>query len=212
MKLDKKISAKIASSLLEIKAVKLNISNPFTWASGIKSPIYCDNRRILSFPGLRKLIAESMVNLSGQQYGLPDCIAGVATGGIPHGVLVADILQLPFVYVRAGSKEHGLGNRVEGVVKPGWKVLVVEDLISTGQSSLSAVESLRQNNCEVIGMIAIFTYGFKIAEVNFKKTDCELITLTGYNTLIDAASRQGYINSNEIDILEKWRKDPQSWR
>ncbi len=211
MKSVNKISANIASSLLEIEAVKINVSNPFTWASGIKSPIYCDNRRILSYPALRSLVAGSMVELSGQQFGVPDCIAGVATGGIAHGVLVADILKLPFVYVRSGNKEHGLGNLVEGVLHPGWRVLVVEDLVSTGKSSLSVVENIRQNECEVSGMIAIFTYGFESTGMNFRKAGCELITLTNYDILIDVAKKQGYINSNETGILEKWRQDPRSW-
>ncbi len=210
MNFDDQISAKIANSLLEIEAVKLNVSNPFTWASGIKAPIYCDNRRILSFPEIRKLVSKSMVSLIREKFEHFDCIAGVATGGIPHGVLVADILQLPFVYVRSDKKEHGLGNLIEGVVKPGWKILVVEDLISTGQSSLSAVERVRQSGCSVIGMIAIFTYGFALAADNFRKADCNLITLTDYNTLINVASKQGYIKNNEISALEKWKKDPQA--
>jgi len=212
MILNKEIGTKIAKSLLEIEAVKLNVSNPFTWASGIKSPIYCDNRRILSFPETRKLVSSSIAGLFVQEYGKPDCIAGVATGGIPHGVLAAEQVNLPFVYVRSGKKQHGLGNSVEGFVKPGWKVMVVEDLISTGQSSLAAVESLRQNNCVVIGMIAIFTYGFDMAESNFWEAGCKLITLTDYNILIEVASELGYINAGEIDLLEKWRKDPRSWK
>ncbi len=210
MILDKEIGTKIAKSLLEIQAVKLNVTNPFTWASGIKSPIYCDNRRILSFPDLRKLVSDSIAKLYAAQFDIPDCIAGVATGGIPHGVLVAERLNLPFVYVRSDKKGHGLGNLVEGLVKPGWKVLVVEDLVSTGKSSLAAVESLRQSGCEVVGMVAIFTYGFDIAEQNFKKTNCKLFTLTNYNILIEVASEFGYIKNHEIEILEKWRKDPYS--
>ena len=211
MILNAEIGTKIAKSLLEIEAVKLNVSNPFTWVSGIKSPIYCDNRRILSFPETRKLVADSIAGLSGHEFGSLDCIAGVATGGIPHGVLAAEKLNLPFVYVRCGKKQHGLGNYVEGFTKPGWKILVVEDLISTGQSSLSAVESLRENKCEVVGMIAVFTYGFDLADANFKKAGCKLITLTNYDILINVASENGYINAGEIELLEKWRKDPHSW-
>ncbi len=211
MKLNDNISANIAKSLLKIEAVKLNVSNPFTWASGIRSPIYCDNRRILSFPETRRLVIESMISLLHDKFEMPGCIAGVATGGIPHGVLIADYLKLPFVYVRTGKKEHGLGNKVEGGINKGWEVVVVEDLISTGQSSLSAVESLRNSGCNVVGMLAVFTYGFALAVENFKKAGCELFTLTDYNVLIDVASKQGYIKSNEIDLLKKWRKDPQAW-
>lgn len=212
MKLNDEISAKIAKSLLQIEAVRLNTSDPFTWASGIKSPIYCDNRKVLSYPDIRKLIYESMAKLGSVYFGQVDCVAGVATGGIAHGALVADFLNLPFVYVRSGKKEHGLGNLIEGTIKPGWRVLVIEDLVSTGQSSLSAVEAIKQNGCKVAGMIAIFTYGFDIADERFKKQNCDLITLTNYSTLIDIASKQGLINKNEIAMLEKWREDPHAWK
>lgn len=212
MILNKEIGTKIAKSLLEIEAVKLNVAKPFTWASGIKSPVYCDNRRILSFPDIRKLVFSSMAGLSKQQFSLPDCVAGVATGGIAHGALVAEELKLPFVYVRSDKKQHGLGNLIEGFVKPGWKILVIEDLISTGKSSLAAVEGLRKSNCEVIGMIAIFSYGFEIADENFEKSRCKLITLTNYEILIKEALKLGYIKKGELELLEKWRKDPYSWK
>ncbi len=212
MKLNEKISTNIAKSLLKIEAVKLNISNPFTWVSGIKSPIYCDNRRILSYPETRSLVIESMASLINDQYDSIDCIAGVATGGIAHGVMVADSLNLPFVYVRSNTKGHGLGNKIEGVTKPGDKVLVIEDLISTGSSSLSAVESLRANNCNVIGMLAIFTYNFDIADKNFEKAKCKLLTLTNYNKLVDIASEHGYIKKEDMFVLEQWRKNPNDWK
>ncbi len=211
MEFNDKIGTNIIKSLLQIKAIKLNVTEPFTWVSGIKSPIYCDNRKILSFPETRKLVTKSIVDLYNAYIQQVDCIAGVATGGIAHGALVADILDLPFIYVRSEKKEHGLGNLIEGAIKPGWKVLVVEDLISTGQSSLSAVDNIRNSECTVEGMIAIFTYGFDIAEEKFKNADCKLITLTNYNTLINIASEQGLINKNEIDILEKWRQNPKVW-
>lgn len=212
MILNEDIGAKIAKSLLEIEAVKLNVANPFTWASGIKSPIYCDNRRILSFPEVRTFVKDSFVKIIGQEFEKPGCIAGVATGGIPHGVLVAEKLNLPFVYVRSDTKQHGLGNRVEGFVKKGWETLVIEDLVSTGNSSLTAVESLKLQKAEVIGMMAVFSYGFDLAADNFRKASCKLFTLTDYETLINVASENGYIKDSEIDLLEEWRKDPKAWK
>ncbi|MBS0011535.1 MAG: orotate phosphoribosyltransferase [Bacteroidales bacterium] len=201
----------IAAYLLQIKAIKLQPSNPFTWASGWRSPIYCDNRKTLSFPVVRLAIRDAFVKKIGEHYPGVELIAGVATGAIAHGVLVADALDLPFVYVRSGAKEHGLGNRIEGSYEKGQKVVVIEDLISTGGSSLSAVKALREEGCEVMGMIAIFTYGFEKAAVSFRDNNCSLFTLSDYNVLIEQARSTGYITENDIDTLRKWRQDPASW-
>ncbi|HCC70291.1 MAG TPA: orotate phosphoribosyltransferase [Bacteroidales bacterium] len=201
----------IADYLLQIKAIKLQPSNPFTWASGWKSPIYCDNRKTLSFPGVRLAIRDAFIEKIKEIYPDAELIAGVATGAIAHGVLVADALGLPFVYVRSGAKEHGLGNRIEGYYEKNQKVVVIEDLISTGGSSLRAVNALRKEGCSVLGMIAIFTYGFKKAEDNFRDNNCSLFTLCDYNALLEQANTTGYIDDNEIDTLERWRQDPSSW-
>jgi orotate phosphoribosyltransferase len=202
----------VAESLLKIKAVKLSPTSPFTWASGWKSPIYCDNRRTLSFPQTRRLIRDEFVRNIRQKFSTPDAIAGVATGGIAHGALVAEALDLPFVYVRSSSKGHGLQNKIEGHLEKGQKVVVIEDLVSTGKSSLDAVASLRTAGAEVIGMGAIFTYGFDLAAENFKKADCSLFTLTDYETLIAAALESDYIDPESRDSLNAWRKDPQNWK
>jgi len=201
----------IADYLLQIKAIKLQPSNPFTWASGWKSPIYCDNRKTLSFPDVRLAIRNAFVDKLKDLYPDAELIAGVATGAIAHGILVADALGLPFVYVRSGAKEHGLGNRIEGHFEKGQKVVVIEDLISTGGSSLEAVKALREGGCNVMGMIAIFTYGFKKAEDNFSENKCVLHTLSNYNVLVDRARSTGYIKDNEIDTLRQWRQDPSTW-
>jgi len=205
------IAKSIAANLLQIKAIKLQPSNPFTWASGWKSPIYCDNRKTLSFPDVRLAIRNAFVDKLKDLYPDAELIAGVATGAIAHGILVADALGLPFVYVRSGAKEHGLGNRIEGHFEKGQKVVVIEDLISTGGSSLEAVKALREGGCNVMGMIAIFTYGFKKAEDNFSENKCVLHTLSNYNVLVDRARSTGYIKDNEIDTLRQWRQDPSTW-
>lgn len=204
-------SVKIAQFLLQIKAIKLQPSEPFTWASGWKSPIYCDNRIALSYPKIRTYIRQQLAKSIEENYGKPEVIAGVATAAIAQGVLTAEALGLPFVYVRSSAKEHGRANQIEGEIKPGQKVIVIEDLISTGQSSLKAVEALRNAGCDVKGMAAIFTYGFSIAEENFKKADCPLITLSNYDTLIHIAAEGGYITEKEITTLKDWRKYPESW-
>jgi len=200
-----------AEYLLQIKAIKLQPSNPFTWASGWKSPIYCDNRKTLSFPEVRSYICDSFASMVKQLYPTADLIAGVATGAIAHGVLAADKLQLPFIYVRSGAKEHGLGNQIEGYFVPGQKVVVIEDLISTGGSSLSAVKALREAGCEVLGMVAIFTYEFKKASDAFAAENCALSTLSNYTVLVDTAVNTGYIGQTEVETLKKWRVDPSVW-
>lgn len=201
----------IADYLLQIKAIKLQPSNPFTWASGWKSPIYCDNRKTLSFPEVRLAIRDAFVNKIKDLYPDAELIAGVATGAIAHGVLVAEALDLPFIYVRSGAKEHGLGNQIEGFFNKDQKVVVIEDLISTGGSSLRAVNALREAGCNVLGMLAIFTYGFKKAEDNFRMSNCNLSTLSDYSVLIEQAQATGYITDNDIDTLKKWRQDPSVW-
>ena len=202
---------KTADYLLQINAIKLQPSNPFTWASGWKSPIYCDNRKTLSFPEVRSFIRDSFAELVKEKYPEAELIAGVATGAIAHGALVADKMQLPFIYVRSGAKEHGLGNQIEGFFKPGQKVVVIEDLISTGGSSLSAVKALREAGCEVLGMAAIFTYEFKKATDGFEAENCKLFTLSNYSVLVDTALSTGYIGETETETLKNWRLDPASW-
>jgi orotate phosphoribosyltransferase len=203
---------KVAEFLLQIKAIKLQPDQPFIWASGWKSPIYCDNRKTLSYPQIRTYIRQQFVNVINDQFTKPDVIAGVATGGIAQGALVAQDLGLPFVYVRSEAKKHGLSNMVEGVVEKGQNVVVIEDLISTGGSSLKAVSALREMGCNVKGMVAIFTYGFDEATENLKKANCPLTTLCDYNTLIEVALKHKYISENDLDSLKEWRKSPFSWK
>ncbi len=202
---------KIAEYLLQIKAIKLQPSNPFTWASGWKSPIYCDNRLTLSFPEVRTYICDSFVEIISNLYPETEVIAGVATGAISHGVLVADKMALPFIYVRSGTKDHGLENQIEGFYQTGQKVVVIEDLISTGRSSLNAVRTLREAGCEVLGMAAIFTYEFKKASDSFKTENCTINTLCNYSVLIETAASTGYITEENIETLKKWRVDPSIW-
>ncbi|NVO11341.1 MAG: orotate phosphoribosyltransferase [Bacteroidales bacterium] len=205
------IQNSVVLNLLQINAIKLNPANPFTWASGWKSPIYCDNRKTLSYPAVRNLICEGFRHAIIEKYPDVEIIAGVATGAIAHGMLVADRLNLPFVYVRSAPKKHGLENLVEGDVKTGQKVVVIEDLISTGQSSLNAVEALRNIGCNVLGMLAIFTYGFNHAAENFKKSDVQIDTLANYSQLIDIAIEQGFVSKNHLHLLKSWRNDPENW-
>jgi len=204
-------SRKTAEYLLQIKAIKLQPSNPFTWASGWKSPIYCDNRKTLSFPEVRSFIRESFASMVKDIYPQAEMIAGVATGAIAHGALAADKLGLPFIYVRSEAKEHGLGNQIEGYFEKGQKVVVIEDLISTGGSSLNAVKVLRESGCEVLGMAAIFTYEFKKATDSFAAAECRLNTLSNYSVLVDTAVKTGYIGEAEVETLKKWRLDPSVW-
>ncbi len=203
---------KVAEFLLQIKAVKLQPNNPFTWASGIKSPIYCDNRVTLSYPNIRTFIRQEYAQTILDSFGKPDAIAGVATGGIAQGALVAQELGLPFIYVRSSAKKHGMGNQIEGYFEEGQKVVVIEDLISTGGSSLKAVEALREANLEVKGLIAIFTYGFDIAENNFAEAKCPYRTLTNYDILLEHAKETNLISEEEAASLLEWKADPQSWK
>ena len=201
----------IAKTLLRIKAVKLSPESPFTWASGWKSPIYCDNRTILSYPTERRLIGKSFARVIHEKYPQVDLIAGVATGAIAWGVLAAMELDKPAIYVRSQAKGHGLTNQVEGHYTKGQKVVVVEDLISTGGSSLAAVEALQKAGLEVVGMVAIFTYGFPKAEENFKAAKVCLNTLSNYNALIDEAATENYITEDQIKTLKEWRESPENW-
>lgn len=203
---------KVAEFLLQIKAIKLQPEKPFTWSSGWKSPIYCDNRVILSFPQIRTFIRQQFVEQITKKYGKPDVIAGVATGAIAIGALVADAMGLPFVYVRPEPKAHGLGNCIEGVIHEGQSVVVIEDLISTGGSSLKAVESLKQVKANVKGLIAIFTYGFETAENNFAKAGCDFLTLSNYEILIEAALKSNYVTENDLVSLKEWRTNPSEWK
>lgn len=201
----------VAEKLLRIKAVKLQPANPFTWASGWKSPIYCDNRKTLSYPSIRGFIKLELARMISEKYEDANAIAGVATGAIAQGALVADILGLPFVYIRATPKDHGLENLIEGELKPNSKVVVIEDLVSTGGSSLKAVKAIRNFGCEVPGMVAIFTHGFPVAEEQFKQARVPLTTLSNYNAVIEEAVRTNYIEEEDMAILQEWRKDPANW-
>jgi len=202
---------KVAEFLLQVKAVKLQPENPFTWASGWKSPIYCDNRVTLSYPKIRTFIRQNYVDAILENFGKPDVIAGVATAGIAQGALIAQEFGIPFVYVRSASKGHGMQNTIEGHLESGQSVVVIEDLVSTGKSSLLAVDALRKANASVKGMAAIFTYGFEAAKEAFEKADVPLVTLTDYSNLIKQALKAEYIDQNEIESLEKWRVSPETW-
>lgn len=211
MYIKSEIELKVAEFLLQIKAIKLQPNNPFTWASGWKSPIYCDNRITLSHPSVRTYIRQKLTQLVQEEYGSVDLIVGVATAGIPQGVLVAQELGLPFAYVRAKAKEHGTGSLIEGEIVEGQRVVVVEDLISTGKSSLQAVEALRNTGLSVAGLVSIFTYGFDQADENFKQAKCRYSSLSNYNTLIQYAAEHSFIGQNDIELLANWRKDPAAW-
>ena len=200
-----------AAKLLKVKAIKLQPTNPFTWASGWKSPFYCDNRKTLSYPELRNFVKIEIGRLIAERFPEADAIAGVATGAIPQGALVADLLNLPFVYVRSKPKDHGLENLIEGELKPGSKVVIVEDLVSTGGSSLKAVQAVRNFGCDVAGMVAIFTYGFPVAVEAFKEAKVTLTTLSNYDAVLEEALRTDYIDESEIAVLQEWRKDPANW-
>ncbi len=201
----------VAEKLIQIKAIKLQPANPFTWASGWKSPIYCDNRLTLSYPEIRNLIRDEFVKLIKTHYPDVEVIAGVATGAIAQGVLVAEAMGLPFVYVRPSSKAHGLQNSIEGHLEPNQKVVVVEDLISTGGSSLKAVASLREAQANVLGMTAIFTYDFPISQENFKEANCPLMVLSDYHALLEYAVSTNYVKSEQLETLQDWRQSPSTW-
>ncbi len=201
-----------AKRLLDIKAIKLQPDAPFTWASGWKSPIYCDNRKTLSYPDLRCFVKQGLVNVIKERFANANAVAGVATGAIAQGALVADALNLPFCYVRSKPKDHGMGNLIEGTLPASSKVVVVEDLISTGGSSLKAVDALRQAGFEVVGMVAGFTYGFAIASEAFRKSGVELATLSDYEHLVEVARETGYVKEGDMETLREWREAPAEWR
>ncbi len=211
MIIDKETASEVARLLLQIKAIKLQPTNPFIWASGIKSPIYCDNRQILSYPKIREIVKSKLADSVRKKYPKAEVIAGVATGGIAHGALVAQELDLPFVYIRSNEKEHGLKNMIEGHLEENQAVVIIEDLISTGGSSLKAVRAIRDAQCEVLGMSAIFSYGFNVAADNFNVEKCELVTLSDYNALIQEALKENYINEEDFEMLNLWREDP-GWK
>ncbi len=200
-----------AEKLLQIDALRLNIQQPFTWASGWKSPVYCDNRKILSYPHIRDYVKSELANAVLENFEDAAALAGVATAGIPHGALAADLLRLPFVYVRSKPKEHGLGNQIEGVLKPGQQVVVIEDLVSTGKSSLEAVQALRDAGAEVMGMCALFTYGFPQAAEAFEKAGVTLVTLSNYDALMELGQRMSLIAEQDKESLQQWRQDPSAW-
>ncbi|TAF45359.1 MAG: orotate phosphoribosyltransferase [Sphingobacteriales bacterium] len=205
------IEQKVAEFLLQIKAIKLQPNNPFTWASGLKSPIYCDNRITLSHPLVRTYIRQKLSELILEEYGTVGVIAGVATAGIPQGVLVAQELGVPFIYVRSSAKEHGTGKLIEGEINPGQRVVVIEDLISTGKSSIQAIETLRNAGYEVAGLVAIFSYGFTSAAHNFKDVKIKFSTLSTYSALIDYASANNLISKTELNLLHDWAENPEQW-
>lgn len=204
------IEKEIARHLLQIKAIKLSPQKPFTWASGIKSPIYCDNRIITSYPEVRRFVIDCLVEKA-KAFEPFGAIAGVATGGISHGVLLSERLNLPFIYVRSKAKEHGRQNLIEGELPEGIKILVIEDLISTGGSSLTAVEALRNGGLEVVGLIAVFTYGFEQAVNAFREAECKMETLSNYTALLEEAAQTNYIQAHELQTLQQWRQNPQTW-
>lgn len=206
------IKKDFAGRLLKVKAIKLQPNDPFTWASGWKSPFYCDNRKTLSFPDLRSYVKLELTHLILENFPEAEAVAGVATGAIPQGALVADALSLPFVYVRSKPKDHGLENLIEGELKPGTKVVVVEDLISTGGSSLKAVEAIRKYGCEVIGMVASYTYGFPVAKKAFEDVGVTLLTLTDYEHVVEQALQTGYISKEDVEVLGEWRRNPAEWK
>ncbi|WDF67820.1 orotate phosphoribosyltransferase [Sphingobacterium oryzagri] len=205
------VEQKIAESLLQIKAIKLQPKSPFTWASGWKSPIYCDNRITLSHPAIRTYIRQKLSQLIQEEFGTVEMISGVATAGIPQGVLVAQDLGLPFTYVRSSAKDHGRQNLIEGEVVSGQRVVVIEDLISTGKSSLQAVEALRAAGCNVVGLVSIFTYGFDAAVRNFAEAKCPFFSLCNYDALIKVAVTNSYVLESDVALLEQWRRDPANW-
>lgn len=210
--LDQSVAAEVADKLLEIQAIRLQPEKPFTWASGWKSPIYCDNRLSLSFPEVRNMIKNNLVDSVTHFFQNVEAIAGVATAGIPQGALIANELGLPFIYVRSKPKGHGMENMIEGKVTPGQKVVVVEDLVSTGGSSLKAAEDLKNAGFEVLGMVAIFSYGFEVASQNFEKAGIKLVCLSHYDALLPIAVKRNYVSSEMLESLAEWRKDPGSWK
>lgn len=212
IKIYKSTSLPVAEKLLEVEAIKLNHKNPFTWSSGWKSPIYCDNRLALSYPSIRSYIKEALAKAIKETFTEAEYIAGVATAGIPQGALVADVLEMPYIYVRPKPKEHGMGNQIEGRIEKGKKVVLVEDLISTGGSSLKAASALKEAGLNVIGMVAIFTYGFEVAEKNFEQAKIPLICLSDFNALLEKAVEKKYLDENQMVHVKSWRLDPANWK
>ena len=206
-----KTNREIAESLLQSKAIILEPASPFTWASGWKSPIYCDNRKTLSFPEIRSSIRDAYINCIHDNFEIPDVIAGVATGAIAQGALVADAMKLPFIYIRSSAKGHGMQNLIEGNYSAGQKIIVIEDLISTGGSSMKAVSALREAGCEVTGMVATFTYGFRVSEKTFAENDLKVRTLTDYETMLEQAVESGYLEKKQLPLLQEWRLNPAGW-
>ena len=211
MVLDKKVAEQTVNYLTQINAIKLNTKKPFTWTSGIKSPIYCDNRLILSFPNVRKFVADKMTEIVENKYGKDICIAGVATGAIAIGAMIAERLNLPYAYVRPEPKEHGLKNQIEGNIKKGSNIVVIEDLISTGKSSLNAINALKSEGYNVMGMLSIFSYNFQFANKKFEDENISINSLSDYNSLVNLIQSEGTLDSNEIRRLKKWREDPKTW-
>lgn len=207
----KTVARQLAEKLLAINALKIQPANPFTWASGWNSPIYTDNRRTLSYPSVRNYIKTELSRVILEQFPEVEAVAGVATGAIAQGALVADVLNVPFAYIRSTPKDHGLENLIEGDLKAGQKVIIVEDLVSTGKSSLKAVEAVRAAGCEVIGMVALFSYGFPVAEENFEKAGVRLVTLSNYNAILEAALQTKYISEEDLETLHNWRENPSEW-
>lgn len=211
MKKINEVEQNVAESLLQIKAIKLQPKNPFTWASGWKSPIYCDNRITLSHPSIRTYLRQQIVERIQEEFGSVEMVSGVATGGIPQGVLVAQELGLPFTYVRPSAKEHGRQNQVEGEVVSGQRVVVIEDLISTGKSSIKAIQALKEAECNVVGLVSVFTYGFDIAKENFEEIKCPTFSLCNYDALIQVALENNYILEEDVEMLKNWRLNPSNW-
>lgn len=209
--MSKEVAAKIAEYLLNIKAVKLNPESPYTWASGWRSPIYCDNRVLLSYPEVRNYVKKEFVSLIKKEFPTAEAIVGVATAGIAHGALIAEEMSLPYAYVRPEPKKHGMGKQLEGDLATGTKVVVIEDLLSTGKSSLAAISALRNEGIEVLGMAAIFTYGFDVAQSKFKENNCSFYTLSNYDELIIKAIEMGYINQTQLQNLQNWKSNPETW-
>jgi len=207
----KAIAKQTATYLLKIKAVELNNTKPFQWASGWKAPIYCDNRKTLSYPEIRTYLRKQFEEIINREYPETEVIAGVATGGIAMGALIAQALNKPFVYIRNASKGHGLQNRIEGVLQPGQKTVVIEDLVSTGKSSLNAVDALNDSEANVLGMVSIFDYGFQMAVENFENHECDLLSLSDYEHLLEVALQQGYVHDSELAALSEWRLSPEKW-
>ncbi len=212
IKIQEKTAGAVASKLLEIEAIKLNYKNPFTWSSGWKSPIYCDNRLSLSYPAIRTFIKENLAQAIKDNFASAECIAGVATAGVPQGALVAEELELPYIYVRPKPKDHGMGNLIEGKITKGQKVVLIEDLISTGGSSLKAAQALQEAGFKVLGMVAIFTYGFDTAQKNFEEAGIPLVCLSDFNSLLTEAVNKKYIAEDELIFVKSWRLDPANWK